>query len=296
MELTHECVQCIISNTMARYAGLETDAQKTQQFKNGLIKIAAQADDDTGSPLLSHLMMQHLSQTIGDRDPYALEKKASNKLMLSMEDDIRQQIKDADDRLQAALKFAMAGNYIDFGASHNVSREGLLNVLGGVDDSVIDQNAYAAFISELKHAHHITYLADNAGEIVLDKIFISYLLASFPALDIRLVVRGMPILNDVTMADAVETGLADMVKVTQNGSGIPGTSLDHINDETRELMQNADVIIAKGQGNFESLFGCGMNIYYLFLCKCNHFTSRFGMKRLQGMFINESAIQQAMKQ
>ena len=109
----------------------------------------------------------------------------------------------------------------------------------------------------------------------------------YPQLDIAVIVRGQDVLNDATMEDAKEVGLTEIVKVIGNGSAIAGNSLGYISAEAEELIRTADVVISKGQGNFESLNGCGLNIYYLFLCKCDWFVRRFKMKRLAGILIND---------
>jgi uncharacterized protein with ATP-grasp and redox domains len=101
-------------------------------------------------------------------------------------------------------------------------------------------------------------------------------------------VRGGNVLNDATIEDAKAVGLTEVTRVIGNGSNIAGNSLGYISAEAEDLIRNADVVIAKGQGNFESLNGCGLNIYYLFLCKCDWFVRRFRMKRLTGVLINDS--------
>ena len=111
-----------------------------------------------------------------------------------------------------------------------------------------------------------------------------------PELDITVIVRGFPVINDATMEDAQDIGLAELTTVIGNGSEVGGTWLPHISSEAREALESADLIIAKGQGNYETLHDCGLNIYYLFLCKCKWFQYQFNAKPLQGMFINERRI------
>ena len=112
----------------------------------------------------------------------------------------------------------------------------------------------------------------------------------FPDLEVTAVVRGEPVVNDADLEAARYVGLDRVVKVIGNGSGIAGTDLDDISDEARNEIETADVILSKGQGNFETIHGCGLNIYYLFLCKCDWFVRKFNAKRFEGMFINEKRI------
>ncbi len=119
------------------------------------------------------------------------------------------------------------------------------------------------FREELSDARSLVYLTDNCGEIVLDKIAVKMLQKLYPHLSITVIVRGEPVVNDATMEDAAMCGLTELVPVIGNGSRVGGTWLPDISEEARQLLDRADVIIAKGQGNFETLNGCGLNIYYL---------------------------------
>lgn len=139
----------------------------------------------------------------------------------------------------------------------------------------------------LERASKLVYVTDNCGEIVLDKQLIRFLKEQFPNLEITALVRGKQVLNDATIEDAQQIGLTELVPVMENGTGIAGASMRAINEESRKALENADVILAKGQGNFESLYGCGLNVYYLFLCKCDWFVRRFGLTKNAGVFMRE---------
>ena len=109
-------------------------------------------------------------------------------------------------------------------------------------------------------------------------------------MQITAVVRGSEVVNDATMEDAVMTGLTDETEVIGNGDEVAGTILSRVSAKAGEKINAADVIIAKGQGNFESMYGCGLNVYYLFLCKCDWFMRKFHAERFQGMFVNERRV------
>ena len=156
---------------------------------------------------------------------------------------------------------------------------------------------YECFKQDLKQAKTLTYVLDNCGEIVLDKLLIKEIKRQYPKLQISVLVRGKEVLNDVTMEDAIQTGLTKMVPVIENGTGIAGTVLEKISKEAKEALNEADIILAKGQGNFESMYGCGLNVYYLFLCKCDWFVKRFAMTKNAGVFLREGEyILQNMKE
>ncbi|NCB36811.1 MAG: DUF89 family protein, partial [Clostridia bacterium] len=146
---------------------------------------------------------------------------------------------------------------------------------------------YARLRDNLQSASSVVYLTDNAGEIVLDKLLLRRWKALYPSVSFTALVRGAPTLNDATLEDARATGLTEVVPVLGNGSALAGTLWSEISEEARTLLSGADLIISKGQANFETLSGCGLNVYYLFLCKCDYFTRRFQVPRLTGMLVNE---------
>ena len=154
-------------------------------------------------------------------------------------------------------------------------------------DNPVDMNEYAALKKDLENGKSLVYMTDNCGEIVMDKLFIRMIKEQYPHLNITALVRGEIVLNDATYEDAQFVGLTDLVNVVGNGAKVAGTPLDRISDEAKELLLNADVMIAKGQGNFESLSGCGLNIYYMFLCKCTWFEMRFQLKQFSPVLIND---------
>jgi damage-control phosphatase, subfamily I len=184
----------------------------------------------------------------------------------------------------------MVGNFIDFGAMDSVDVNELKRLIKNAKDQPIDEVEYKNFIGELKNAKKVAYIIDNAGEIVFDKVFIDVIKKTYPEIDIDVIVRGKPIYNDATILDAEDVGMYKIANVIENGTNIPGTQLDKINEKSRHAILSADLIISKGQGNFEGLYGCGKNIYYIFLCKCDLFVKRFNMKKFTGIFANEKNI------
>ena len=130
-------------------------------------------------------------------------------------------------------------------------------------------------------------MTDNCGEIVLDKLLLESIQKAAPYVKCTVIVRGEPVLNDATMDDALQVGIEKCGKVIPNGTNIAGTYIPWVSAEAKKALDEADILISKGQGNFESLHGCGLNIYYLFLCKCQWFMERFGLPQYSGVFINE---------
>ena len=208
---------------------------------------------------------------------------------MSMEEELKQRFLSQPDPLKTALLYARVGNYIDFSALEQVEKEEFLSLFEREKD-VLDEKEYMSFCGEMQKAENVVYLLDNCGEIVLDKLVIQILKKRFPRAHITAIVRGSEVINDATMEDAVMTGLTNVTEVIGNGDDVAGTILSRVSAEAREKIEKADVIIGKGQGNFESLYGCGKNVYYLFLCKCDWFMRKFHADRFQGMFVNEYRI------
>ncbi|GAA0179847.1 DUF89 domain-containing protein [Clostridium sediminicola] len=290
MDVNLECIYCTIKKADSLFTQHETDENKKLKFMKEVFRIISMSEKGDTSPYLSTRIMRVLNSELNLGDIYFDIKKKYNELLISMEEEILGYINKSDDKLISALKYAMVGNFIDFGALDKVDIDELKDLIKNVPEEKIDINEYENFSKELKNANRIVYIADNAGEIVFDKIFIKVIKEMYPELVIDVIVRGKPVYNDATIIDAEEIGLCSMVSVIENGTDIPGTQLDQINKKSKEIIDNADLIISKGQGNFETLSGCGMNIYYIFLCKCDLFSRRFNIEKFKGIFINERSI------
>lgn len=177
--------------------------------------------------------------------------------------------------------------YIDYIALGEIDGEQLENLLFKNGAKGLKPEVYKSFHEDLQSAKNLVYLTDNCGEIVVDKILIQELKKLYPQLDITVIVRGDCVANDASLEDAEHVGLLEEARVIGNGTRIAGTSMKKISREARETISGADVIIAKGQGNYETMSGCGLNVYYLFLCKCDYFVERFEGEYLENMFVRE---------
>jgi uncharacterized protein with ATP-grasp and redox domains len=181
----------------------------------------------------------------------------------------------------------MTGNYIDFGLVSAVSPEKLKELIEAAPDMDLGP-VLSRFRGDIEKARSLVYVLDNCGEVVFDKMCIETMKTLYPSLRITALVRGMPTYNDVTPADASEVKLDTLVPVVGNGDNIPGTMLSRISAEARGLLEGADVIVSKGMGNYETLQGCGLNIYYMLLCKCDRFIREFQKPRYASIFIAEN--------
>lgn len=295
MDINLDCIYCTIKKADNLFSQYEKDENKKIKFMKEVFKIISLSETEDTSPYINARIMRYLNSELNLGDVYYEIKKQYNKLLLSIEEEILKNIYSAEDRILVALKYAMVGNFIDFGAMDKVDIDKLKSLIKNAPEQEISVNEYKKFIEELKNAKQLVYIVDNAGEIVFDKIFIKIIKEVYPHIVIDVIVRGKPVHNDATIIDAEEVGLCNIVNVIDNGTDIPGTQLNEINIKSKDKIDNADLIIAKGQGNFETLFGCGKNIYYIFLCKCDLFTNRFNMEKFKGIFVNEKNVKDIMK-
>ena len=284
--LRPECLPCLAGRYLEKYPEYATEEEKLTYMRR-VLRLLLEAPVTDASPVIVKRINDVRQEMFGLTDEYADVKQYFNQVMLGYEKNISQKIADAPDPLLSALQYAAAGNYIDFGAMKTVEEERLSQLLNEADYITFSEVACAALREDLSTAARLVFLTDNCGEIVMDKLLIQTILLLYPQLEVTVLVKGGPVLNDATIEDAVQTGLTDIAKVTGNGTGITGTYLPAISEEARQIIYNADMLISKGQGNFETLRGCGLNIYYLFLCKCQLFTKRFHKKQYEGILTNE---------
>lgn len=287
MKLNPFCMCCALNKQEQKIRHYPDMEKKTEYMKKVMALMSNTEEKDCAPSLSVDIQKLYSSFWNCPMEDFTEIKKEFNQLMLNMEISIEDKIRKSNDPLEKALLYARIGNYIDFAALSNVDQSTVITLLDEKSSEALDEKEYKNFLHDLSSAKKLVYLTDNCGEVVLDKMAVKILKEQYPNLDITVIVRGYPVVNDATMEDAEEIGLTDLVNVIGNGSNVGGTWIPGISSESRELLYNADLIIAKGQGNFETLNDCGLNIYYLFLCKCDLFQRRFHAENLQGMFLNE---------
>lgn len=293
MRLNSMCIRCLMDKQQARIAKYEDEDIKTLYMKE-IARIIGESGDDVTSPYLVYLFNQVYRQYFGEVKDYSEIKKEYNSYVLAKEDELYREILKAQDPLAQSIVYARVGNYIDFGAMQCVEKETFLKLFKEEKKNRLDQKVYEAFLNDCENGKNFLLLADNCGEIVLDKLFLRELKKRFPHLKLYVMVRGGEVLNDVTMEDAKETGICSVAEVIPNGNIVGGTVEELLSEEAGQALDQADIILSKGQANFETLNGCGRNIYYSFLCKCDWFAGRFGVEKNTGMFLREREIKSGL--
>lgn len=284
--LRSECISCMLKTHLEKCPTDTTELKKVEYMQR-ILKVLAEAPQNAGSPVVVRSINAIQQELFGMNDIYTEVKRHFNFVMLEREQQIWKQIEKAQDALKLAIQYAMVGNYIDFGAMKHVDEQYLSNLLNTASEQTIDDAQYVALKEDLEKGKKLVFLTDNCGEVVMDKLLMKTIQKQYPQIQITAIVRGSEILNDATMEDAIQVGLTDIVKTIGNGNNIAGTCMEELSEEAREELEQADIIIAKGQGNYETLRGCGLNVYYIFLCKCHMFAENFGVPRFTGMLVND---------
>ena len=289
MRLNAECMLCLLRRHIATAEGLGSEEQVTA-FARDLMKALAEGPEEQSAPFYTPEITRLFTRHFGLADDrFADEKELSNRYFLAREDRIRAQVEQAEDPLLAGLQCAILGNYIDFSALQGeVSFERLDEMLPLAKTFQVDAPVFEQLRNDLESGRELLYLTDNAGEIGFDKIWLETIYRLYPGLSITVCVRGGPVQNDATGADARAVGMG--FPVIGNGTRIPGTVLSLASPELKSALERADLVIAKGQANVETLLdtGHGYNIYYAFLVKCARFIRRFGREKLTPMLVRDA--------
>ena len=280
------CLECQMRRNLAVVRELGTE-EKAMEFMRGWMEIVRSLPPEAPSPCTGPATNELLHRLYGlDLDRYKQEKEASNAFALENRDRVRREVDAAEDPVYAGLQFAILGNYLDFSALQGqVSFDTLAEMLEKARHIEVDRAVYERFRQELSTAKNLLYLTDNAGEIGFDRIFAEELQKAYPNLAITFCVRGGIAANDATRQDAQAVGLP--FPVIDNGNCVAGTLPELLGDEAKTALETADVIFSKGMGNVETLLGCGKNIYYAFLVKCQRFVNLIGKPLMTPMLMRE---------
>jgi len=263
MKTALDCIPCILRQTLDAARLVSDDPAIHSNIMRDTLGMLKEIDFNQSPPAIAQIIHRSIRKQSGINDPYSQLKTKQNQLALEMIPILRDKIKASPDPLLLAARLAIAGNIIDLGVNGDLK---LIDIQRAVDQALSEPFIGDAeqFRQAVNRARSILYLADNAGEIAFDSLLIEQLRAE----RVTLAVRGSPVINDATIEDAKEVGLDKLVKVMNNGSDAPGTILGDCDETFQQLFQQADLIIAKGQGNFETLSEEPVNIFFLFKVKC----------------------------
>lgn len=267
-----DCIPCFFRQALDAARLVTDDPLVHEQIVQDVLELTRRMDLQQSPPALGQLIHRRIRERINNPDPYRRLKQRHNQFALKLYDSLASKIRQSADPLETAVRLAIAGNIIDLGVKSALA-DGDINET--IHRSLTDPFD-AAIIEQLRqdaeNAQRILYLTDNAGEIVFDRLLIEQL----PTAKITVGVKGFPVINDATISDAVETGLSNIVRVIDNGSDAPGTILQTCSQDFVSRFEQADLIIAKGQGNYETLNDCDKDIYFILKAKCPVIASDIG--------------------
>ena len=283
------CLECHLKRSLELVRPLGTEEQ-AMAFAKALMQLYQQVPDGAASPWFGPRMAKLLEEMYGlPADRMRQEKALSNRFVLERMPQIREKVFSAPDPVFAGLQFSILGNYLDFAALQGqVSLETLEEMLDKGLEMQLDPAVYARLCRDLETGRSLLYLTDNAGEIGFDRIFAEAIARKYPHLAITFCVRGGPTQNDATREDAALIGIP--FPVIDNGNQVAGTQLDELGQEARQALETADVILAKGMGNTETMYGCGYNVYYAFLIKCQRFVKHFGHPMFPPLLVRDPEV------
>ncbi|MGM0442103.1 MAG: damage-control phosphatase ARMT1 family protein [Elusimicrobiota bacterium] len=263
-----DCFPCFLNQSLECARMSTEDVKVHKSILNEVMSILSRLDYDTSPPSIAREVYEMIGEKTSDPDPYRKIKENDNRDMLKIYDHLKELVDQSEEPLLQACKLSIAGNQIDSGAGkrkENHDHKDIKKVLK--KKPVIDH--FSEFKKKLGEAGTLLYIGDNSGEIVLDKLFIREIQNDFKDINIIYTVRGKPVINDVTYKDARQIGMGEVCKVIDNGDRAPGTVLDYCSDEFKDYFYRADLVIAKGQGNYETLSDVDRkNLYFMLMAKC----------------------------
>jgi uncharacterized protein with ATP-grasp and redox domains len=263
---THlDCFPCFLRQALEAARMVTQNEGIQRKVLDSVLSILSNVSTQASPPEIAHLVHLRVKSITGSFDPYKEIKKRQNEIALQYESILSSQIAEMSDSLKAAMVFSAAGNAIDL--APNCSIPDIYRRYMEIISKGFAWDDYELFFKKLARSKSLLYLGDNAGEIVWDKILTEELLDNFD-MEITYAVRGFPIINDVTMEDAHFVGMDKVVRLISNGFDAPGTLLDRCSEEFLNKYQKSDLILSKGQGNYESLSGENRPIFFLLQVKC----------------------------
>lgn len=267
-----DCIPCFYRQALdaARIAG--ADEIKQKQIVDKISRLIPNFPLDASPPEMGREIYSLVGKISGVKDPFKEIKENSNKFALKLYPELKQEINNSEDRLLAAVKLSIIGNIIDYGAKNSLDVPKEIDSLFQGNFTIDNENnsttfKYNQFKEALNEVDTLIYLADNAGEVVFDRLLIEELVKELGK-EVIYVVKDKPIINDALIEDAIFCGINKVAKITSSGSDAPGTILKYCSPEFIELYQDAGLIISKGQGNYEALSEEDRPIFFLFRAKC----------------------------
>ncbi len=272
MKTSLMCMECNIKQVIKLSKLLNISKEKQEVIIKKIFKELSEVSFEKSNPeIMGSITWKITTEIANNKNPYKEIKEYYNQALLDVFQDMKSVVLTSDDKFDTALKIAVIGNVIDFAARHKFDHKTVFEMIEKINeiDFVIDNRK--ELITQLKNCNQLLYIGDNCGEIVLDKIFIEIIKELYPNIDIYFGVRGAPIINDVTIEDANQVKMDEVAKIISSGTMFPGTILSKSSNEFKEVFNTSDIVIAKGQGNYEGLSDVKRKgLFLMLLVKCSY--------------------------
>lgn len=282
MKTAVDCFPCFLKQTAIALKQVSLSQDLRQEIFHDVHSIMKRADMDLPPAYTTTFIHRAIRQRL-NQDPFKKIKSDFNRIALGLYPAMKEKVNTSRDPLWTAVRLAIAGNIIDFGIFTSVDID---KSVAGALDRTIAVDDYELFKKAVRERDTVLYLLDNSGEIVFDKLLIEELVSR--GKKVRAVVKGSPVLNDVTAADADQVNLQELCEVVDNGSDAIGTILEWTSPDFQTLFETADLIISKGQGNFETITTSGKQTFFLFQSKCDVVSQELGIS-LGSMLLKKSS-------
>lgn len=272
MKINEQCLPCLMNQAIK--TAVLTNAENREELYKKIFEQMSHLDFSKTNPEIVGENYRLIKQHLGCDDPYKDTKAYYNRLFLENIDTYDEKMLS----IEEAIKYAIVANIIDFNPVHNNVNEEIQHFFSNIDNLELTINNVDLLLRDIKTASNILYLGDNCGEICFDKLLLKRIKALNPQCNIYFGVRGEAVVNDSTLEDAYFVRMDEYATVISNGDYALGTILSRTSAEFKAVYQKADVVIAKGQANYESLSEEAKNIYFLLMVKCKVIAEYIGVK------------------
>ena len=269
------CVQCLVRNTVKIAEMLTEDEREKEQIVKDMLREIANFDYNTPPPFMARRIYSYAAERTGIRDPYEKQKDASTRIARELLERFLAEKRFDLQNFESLVRLAIGGNIIDFGVNCDLDLNEAKKTIESAFHTPISREALLRAEKAMDRANSILYLLDNCGEAVFDTLLVKKYKNK-----ITVSVKGSPILNDVTRREVLDSGFNGIAKrIVDTGDSTPGVFLEHSSPEFLEAFHSADLIVSKGQGNFESLNTIGKPIIFLFMAKCDLVANLLGVPK-----------------
>jgi uncharacterized protein with ATP-grasp and redox domains len=281
----YDCLKCFVSQIDKILNLLDLDAEeKKDLFLKSINFLSNIKDFNHHPPEIARILYNFLYDLLDDNDPFKKIKDSTNEIAKNVLFKLERANKNLT--LEDYLKYAVAGNIIDFGISNSKADYNIGEIIEIIENFEFKINDFQLFLDNIKISKKLLYILDNSGEAVFDLAFIKRIKSEFPKLKIVVAARSQNIINDISFADAQEMGFQQYAEVISSGYGGPGICMEMCSEKFIKEFKSAEVVISKGQGNFETLWGEDKNIFFALKIKCLHVANKSGFQLYSNLFVS----------